>query len=98
MVYLFPIKKQLHLERPHQAFPFPGLRLELLAPFPIPETVAPELTVRTGLPDPGIMDPGDETVVITAAPELAQGPQIAFCIFFHNGFSVPDFFRLFNPF
>lgn len=98
MVYLCPIKKQLHLERPHQAFSFPGLCLELLTPFPIPETAAPELTVRPGLPDPGIMDPDNETVVIAAAPELAQGPQIAFCVFFHNGSSVPDFFRLFNSF
>jgi hypothetical protein len=36
------------------------------------------------------MDPGNEAVVIAAALELAQGSDVSFSVFFHNGFSVAD--------
>lgn len=44
------------------------------------------------------MDPGNEAVVIAAALELAQGSDVSFDVFFHNGSSVPDLGGLFNLF
>ncbi len=98
MVYLLVIKKQFHLQCPHPAFSRPGFCLEQLAPGSVPQAYTPELAVRPGFPDPSIMDPGNETVVITASLELAQGPDVSFGVFFHNGFSVADLDILFNPF
>lgn len=98
MVYIKTVKKQFHLKCPHPAVSRPGFCLEQLAPGPVPQAHTLEPAVRPGFPDPSIMDPDDITVVIASALKLAQGSDVSFRVFFHNGFSVPNLGGLFNHF